>query len=240
MSGHPALPKSVMFTTPRWNKHHDAYFVILARIPSVVAAGYNMREWRNHGIKPSPAQATQVERETSELRMEFLDWYKSAVNEDAMSLPIEMPSEDPTSPFPTVLGFSNPWVGSLCVHYWATMLVLQECLDQCQIDEGKRLYTEDNQELSICILRSLEYVGQGLMGPYRVGYSLRIVYDFLESPLREWLLSVIGKYNRQFASVSTDVYPQNPAHLGDEKFEEAAEEETARESPKAKTLSWLS
>lgn len=202
----------------------------------MVAAGYNMREWRNHGIVPSPAQATQVEQETSELRREFLAWHKGALQGGGLSLPIEVPSEDPTSPFAKVYRFANPWVGSLCVHYWATMLVLQECIDQCQNDAGKRLYTQDNQELSTSILRSLEYVGQGLMGPYRVGYSIRIAFDFIDPSEREWLLSVIRKYNQQFASVSSDVYPEHPAHLGDE--EEVAEE-ADRKSSQAKTLSWL-
>lgn len=121
---------SVRMSTSKWNKYHDAYFVILARIPGVVAAGYNMREWRGHGIKPSPAQATQVQQETSELRSEYLAWNKDAIQDGAISLPVEVPSKDPTSPFATVFRFANPWVGSLCVHYWATMLVLQECLDQ--------------------------------------------------------------------------------------------------------------
>lgn len=248
--GAPGPPEHALISTPRWNRYHDNYFVILARIPGVVASGYNMREWRKHGIKPSPAQAAQVEQETSELRREFLAWYEGAVRDGGLSLPTEVPSQDPTSPFETVFRFPNPWAGSLCVHYWATMLVLQECLDQCQDDGADRLYTQDNQELSTNILRSLEYVGQGLMGPYRVGYSIRIVIDFIDTPRREWLLSVIGRYNQLFASVSPDIYPEHPAHLGDHNDDEEEEEEQAtapaeedeagRELPRTNTLSWLS
>lgn len=216
------------------------YFVILARIPGVVAAGYNMREWRKHGIKPSPGQATQVEQETSELRSEYLAWYQNATKEGALPLPVEVPSKDPSSPFGTVFRFADPWAGALCTHYWATMLVLQECLDQCQDDVEDRIYTQDNQELSQKILRSLEHAGKGLMGPYRVGYAIRIAFDFIDLPHRTWLLSVIGKYNQHFASVSSDVYPENPAHLSDEEEDAAAEEDVGQKSLQANTLSWLS
>lgn len=225
-------------STYRWNEYHDAYFVMLARVPGVVAAGYNMRDWRNSGIQPSPAQASQLEEEASALRTEFLAWYENAVKDGAMAFPVEGPSKDPTSPFTTVLQFANPWIGSTCVHFWATLLVLQECLDQCQNDVGKRIYARENRRLSGLILRSLDSVGRGLMGPYRVAYSIRIAFDFTDLPQRQWLLSVIRKHNQRFASVSSDVYPDNPAHLGNE--EEATERKAGRKSLEANTSSWLS
>lgn len=61
------------------------------------------------------------------------------------------------------------------------------------------------------IVRSLEYVGQGIMGPHRVGYPTRVAYDFLDEDLKIWTLSLVSRYNEQYAAISREIYPEHPA-----------------------------
>ncbi len=57
------------------------------------------------------------------------------------------------------------------------MGILQECLNVCGYHVN---YTESNKELAGNIFRSVEVVGAGFMGPYRVGYAVRIAYEFAD------------------------------------------------------------
>lgn len=201
---------------PKWIKQHDSFFILLAQMPRVVSAGYNIREWMKQNIQPSPAQVARLQQQAEGLRAEFLSWYAESIDGGCLEHPIEVPSDDPSSPFDTVLRFTGPWVGAICVNYWTTLLILQECINQCQSDPLKRPYVEANKELTINIMRSLELLGRGIMGPYRIGYSIRVIFDLIDPPLQDWLLSVIMKHNKLYSSISSDIYPKNPALLGDE------------------------
>lgn len=144
------------------------------------------------------------------LRAALMWWHKSG-STGAFTEPVEVPSKDPTSPYNMVLKHRSPREGSLLMGYWATMLILQECLNQCYT-EPTMLFT-DNQELANNILRSLEDVGRGLMGPHRIGYPLVAACDFVDEPTQTWALSMISRYNDTYASLSADAYSVNPAKL---------------------------
>lgn len=212
--------------------HHDGYFVLMAQIPNIVRASYDIRKAKRHGIEPDSAPVSQLKLEAMKLREEYLSWYNNSLSAGAFRLPAEVLSLDPTSPFPSVLKFNSPWVGSVLISYWANMLIVQECLDQLQL-ETDRSFTDSNRELANNVLRSLEHVGEGIMGPFRVGYAIRIVYDFVDIPLQLWTLSKVSKYHevgdqrillqyqanrpklltlliKIFAALSRDVYPDNP------------------------------
>lgn len=205
----------------------------MAQMPSIIRAGYSIREAKRRGLEPDPMLLSQLKQEATKLREEYISWYKNALSAGAFRLPAEVPSLDPTSPFHSVLKFSSPWVGSLVISYWANMLIIQESLEQLQ-PGTKRSFTHNNLELASNVLRSLEHVGEGIMGPFRVGYAVRIVYDFVNTPLQLWTLSKVSKYHevsgqcillryrnkmskivdlahKICAALSRDVYPHNPA-----------------------------
>lgn len=185
----------------------DAYFVLLAQLPTLIRAGYNIRQGRNHDIEPDPDQVAWLRSKAEELRTAVLSWYHDCVSDSALADPVEVPSRDPTSPYATVFEHRNPWEGCIILSYWSSLLILQECLNQCH--SGPGLLFSDSQELAHNILRSIEYVGQGLMGPYRVGYPLRIAYDFADRRSQSWMLSKVSGYNDTYAALSADVYPAN-------------------------------
>lgn len=194
-------------TVPVANKWSDVYFVLQVQLPPIIRAGYNIRQGRSHGIEPGPEQVARLRPKAESLRLAFLAWYDDYASQGAFADPIEVPSMDPTSPYEMVLEHRNPWEGSITMSYWASMLILQECLNQCH--SGSDLPFRDNEELAHKVLRSIESVGQGLMGPHRVGYSLRVAYDFVDERAQAWMLSKVTRYNDTYAALSTDVYPAN-------------------------------
>lgn len=204
--------------TPAWVRHQDVYFTLLAKVPLVLSWGYGIREERRHGITPDPSRVGLLREQASILRFEYCDWHERAISGGAITRPVEVPSGDPSSPFSTIFEFSNPWVGSVEISYWATILILQEALNQCYEDGQRHRYDEDNQVLATNILRATESVGRGIMGPYRISYALRIAYDFVDLPLKMWVLSAAARYSQQYAAVSTETYPRPNANIGVHSF----------------------
>lgn len=204
-----------------WSKYHDLYYVLQAKVPPVTRVAYDIREDRRHGIAPDPTQVEILAQQAGRLRTEYRAWYDGAVSGGAITPPVEVPSRDLNSPFVIVLRFSNPWIGSVFIGYWATMLILQGALSEFQAGVQERPYDEDNQGLARDILRSLEHIGRGIMGPYRVGYALRIAYEFIDLPLQMWVESTLERYSRDYAALSPETYPRLHGKSGPRLFNDA-------------------
>lgn len=186
----------------------DGYFHLHVQLPPVIRAGYNIREGRVLGVEPDPLEVARLRPKAEELLASFILWYDSCDVGSSMQ-PAEVPSADPTSPYPRVLKWTNPWDGALIMSYWASLLILQECLLQCH--SGPDLPLTNKDELANNIMRSLEHVGQGLMGPHRVGLPVRVAYDFVDEATQGWAMSKISRYSDTYAAMSADTYPSNPA-----------------------------
>lgn len=205
--GRKGTTKAVGVLTKYWATHHDRYWILLAKVPPVTRAAHRVREDRKHGIAPDPARLDRLAQQAGRLRSEYREWHEAALSAGSISQPAEVLSQDPGSPFVRVIRFTNPWVGSVHLGYWGTMLILQEALNLCQVGR-ERPYDESNRELALNILRSLEHVASGLQGPYRVAYSLRIAYEFVDPALQRWVDSALEKYSRHFAALSPETYPK--------------------------------
>lgn len=181
----------------------DRYWIYLARLPAVLHRGYALREARNHGLPVDPSNVTLLVRRAEKLRAEM-----AALFERYTALapgPTEVPSRDPGSIYDTVLSYSNVWHGSFQMSCWATLLILQECLVQCQWPVD---YTASNRELAGNIYRSVEFVGAGLLGPLRVGYPLRIAYEFADLRTQLWIGSLLTRFEKHYASTAPNGYPE--------------------------------
>jgi hypothetical protein len=154
-----------------------------------------------------PAQVTLLVRRAEKLRSEVAAIFgRYTALEPA---PTEVPSQDPGSIYETVLSYSNVWRGSFWMSCWATLLILQECLVQCEWPVD---YTASNKELARNIYRSIECVGKGLLGPFRVGYPLRIAYEFADLRTQLWIASMVARFEKHYASTSVKGYPKPGAN----------------------------
>ncbi|KAH7162408.1 C6 zinc finger domain protein [Dactylonectria estremocensis] len=184
----------------------DGFFERLADVPAVLKWGYLVREARNAGISVDPSQLVILSHLAAANHASFSKWY----DEEFTSLPQVQPTEalpanPETSLYPTVLEYVNQWAGSMHLGVWASMLILQETLVQC----GTPLPGSDaaKQDLVSKILRSVESVSRGTMGPYRVGYSLRVVYEFASAEAQVWIGTLLDTFTKSYASIDRKTYP---------------------------------
>lgn len=182
----------------------DAFMALQTQLPTVVRLGYDLRARRALGHRPHPNELTHLRTKAAALHTALRTWYASS---PIPIEPTEVPPADPTSPFTTVLRHVSRWKGGVVMSYWACVLILQSCLNQCH---EVPLFT-DNVDIARKILRSLEHVGSGLMGPHRVGMPLRVAKEFVDERTQRWTVSMVTSYSDTYAAMSTDVYPANPA-----------------------------
>lgn len=190
----------------------DKYSVLFAKIPKIVRMGFCMSDGDEGAGQEELRQAAE------RLHEEATAFYRDSLDNGFMQPPLEVPSSDPTSPFPTVLHFTSPWQGFVTMSHWATLLMLQECLNitssstcisTSSSEQHRRPFAADNKALATMIVRSLESVGRGIMGPHRIGYPTRVAYDFLDDDdLKAWTLAKVAQYNERYAAVSRDTFPE--------------------------------
>ncbi|UKZ77812.1 hypothetical protein TrVFT333_005538 [Trichoderma virens FT-333] len=180
----------------------NSFFLCLADMPEVMWWGYPIREALMAGRRVSPKRIQHLAELTAANHERFTAWY-----EDFKKLGVELkevPSQDPSSPFQLVLEHPVGWLGSMHMGYWASMLILQELLIKCQWPVD---YRESQKELMHNILRSIESVGSGTMGPFRLGYSIRIAYEFANVETQRWIISLLDKFSKRYAATDKNSYP---------------------------------
>lgn len=180
----------------------DRYFQLLAMVPGILRQGYALREANNRGEPIDIAQAVLLAETAQRVHAGFLEWHPRLLT--IAPTPREILSEDSASIFPLVLKHDSVWMGALHMGYWASMLILQETLVQCRFPVD---YADCNKEFALNILRSVETVGQGLMGGYRCGYSIRIAFEFVDDKQKAWLGMWLGRFEKNYAATSTKTYP---------------------------------
>jgi len=186
----------------------DRFWNHLARLPAILHRGHALREARKHGLPIEAANVTLLERRAEKLRSEIAALFDSYTA--LAPQPTEVPSSDPRSIYNTVLSYTNVWHGSFRMSCWASLLILQAVLDECRWPPSadERYYTAANRELARCICRSVECVGTGLLGPLRVGYPLRIAYEFVDLRTQLWIGSLLVKFEKRYASTAVNGYPK--------------------------------
>jgi hypothetical protein len=179
----------------------DLYFVNLAKVPSILKYAYVIRDAIRHGLPVDTSRVPALIQQAVRLRDDLLVWYQ--LFSGMVPAPVDIPSQETETIFEQVLEYQTPWHGSLYMGYWATLSIVQGCLSICGVPGD---YAENNKELARNILRSVETVGAGMMGPYRVGYPVRIAYEFAELREQIWVLGVLAEFQKTYAATSPDVY----------------------------------
>lgn len=182
----------------------DGFFQHLAEVPEVLKWGYRLREANKAGIPVDAVKAFMLAQHTAQVHANFTKWLDEEFGHITTPA-VEVPSSSPeTSLYPTILEYEHPWAGSMYLGSWASIIILQEVLTQCgwPVD-----YEASQRDLVQKILRSVESVGKGIMGPYRVGYSLRIAYEFASAEAQVWIRGLLDGFSKSYAALDKSMYP---------------------------------
>ncbi|PTB81105.1 hypothetical protein M440DRAFT_1396265 [Trichoderma longibrachiatum ATCC 18648] len=181
----------------------NSFLLCLADMPEVMWWGYPIREALRAGRQVKPERIRHLAQLTAANHERFAVWYEDFKKLGVM--PKEVPSEDRSSPYPIVLEHPVGWLGTMLMGYWASMLILQELLILCRwpvVD-----FDDSQPQLVRNILRSVETMGRGIMGPFRLGYSIRIVYEFANAETQRWIIAMLDRFSKRYAATDKGGYP---------------------------------
>ena len=182
----------------------DRFWFCLALCPSVVRQAQILRKMSRSSISVDQEAIDAVTRQTLELRERFVDWYTMLTK--YLPPPNEVPSQDSRFPYSTMFIFPSVWVGTLFMGYWSSMLLIQQILGEWTDVE----FEESNSELLEKLFKSVEFTSKGFMGPYRVGYAMRISLEFANEEQKEWIRRLLSELSDGFAATSPTPGPGLP------------------------------
>lgn len=205
----------------------DDYMQLLARIPSAVKNLYMLRA-ANQGSAAKAAlgraEVARIRQSMVDIRDAFAAWYQRILPSNPA--PAEVPTQDPESIYTTVLRYESPWKGALHMGYWASLCIVYATLMECRQasspspnnnddgrdNDGESCYGNGAaafETLADRILRSVETVGEGMMGPYRCGYSIRIAYEVVDERTQAWIRMWVARFEKRYAATAVESYPSS-------------------------------
>ncbi|KAF1988996.1 C6 zinc finger domain protein [Aulographum hederae CBS 113979] len=179
----------------------EEFSSLLAQCPALIGEAYDTRKAVMCGMVDLNAISSLIGR-TLDLRDRLHCWY------DRFSLyvppPAEMHSARNDLLFSIAFIYPDFTTATIFCGYWACCIIVAEILTACQYDSGCPTNTT---ELVTKICSSVEYNGQGILGPYRMGFSLGVAYEVSNASIRTWIRDRLGEMSRNYVAISPESFP---------------------------------
>jgi hypothetical protein len=120
-------------------------------------------------------------------------------------LPEEVPSSTEDPLYPVVYRYCNSCTATAFCGYYAAIIILHMILVECHHPAG------DAREISLTVdkvCKSFEYLaGTGILGPYRIGFSMRVAYEVAPTATRLWIRKWLVRFEKFYKVCNPNNYP---------------------------------
>ncbi|PLB46047.1 C6 zinc finger domain protein [Aspergillus steynii IBT 23096] len=173
----------------------EEFFAYFTSVPSLIHELYDLKQadWTD----------PRTQQRTSDLVTRSLDmtdkvsaWYGQFST--TVPLPTEALSPTGDKLFPVILIYSDVNSGALFCGYYSYMMLLHEILRSCGYPGEHAAMIAHFRDL---ICQSIEYNARGMLGPYRMGFSLRAVYETADPVTKTWLEGWLERLSKGYAAV---------------------------------------
>jgi hypothetical protein len=182
--------------------HHsiELFFAYLTYAPSLVHKLYSLRH-----VEFSSAEALQTISEVLskalEMQTKLVIWYEQY--SQVAPPPVETLSSIGDEQYPIILNYTDVNCATIYCGYYSYMVIIHEILKTCGYPgdhDAMVVYFRDQ----ICM--SVEYNSVGVMGPYRMGFSLRVAFEVADPVTRSWILNRLGQFSKIYAAAGPENY----------------------------------
>ncbi|RAH40406.1 Zn(II)2Cys6 transcription factor domain-containing protein [Aspergillus brunneoviolaceus CBS 621.78] len=177
----------------------EQFFAYFTSAPGLVHQLYDLKD--ADFTKPDTvAKASDLLFQVLVMQNKLSEWL---ANLSAVTpLPGETRSASGDLYYPTVLEYSDESAASIFCGYYSYMIIIHEILRVCGYP-GDHSATVVYFRDQIC--KSVEYNARGLLGPYRMGFPLRVAYEVADPATRAWIEGRLERLSKVYAAVR----PQN-------------------------------
>ncbi|GFF74823.1 putative C6 finger domain protein [Aspergillus lentulus] len=174
----------------------EEFIALFTLAPSLVHALYDIKA----SDMTSPAtwkKASETLTRILEMQNKLSEWY-SRFSRMAPP-PYERLSSSNDAVYPIVLHYSDLNIASIFNSYHAYMAIIHEAL--------RTLGYPGEHEAMVAFFRdqickSVEYNGAGPLGPYRMGFPLRVAYEAADPKTKAWIENRLVQMSQYYAAVA--------------------------------------
>ncbi|CAG8034174.1 unnamed protein product [Penicillium olsonii] len=182
--------------------HHsiETFFAYLTYTPSLV---HKLYELRHANLTSAEAARTisDMLSKTLEMQTKLAVWYENYSR--IASPPVETLSSTGDEMFPTVLVYTDVSHATIYCGYYSYMVIIHEILKNCGCSGDHEMMVIFFRD-QIC--RSVEYNSVGVMGPYRMGFALRVAFEVADPVTRSWITRCLEQFSKIYAASQPENY----------------------------------
>ncbi|PYH48784.1 Zn(II)2Cys6 transcription factor [Aspergillus saccharolyticus JOP 1030-1] len=173
----------------------EQFFAYFTFAPGLVHELYSLRD-ADHGEPKIVAKAGELLVRTLTMKSKLCAWFVG------FSKVVPVPHETRSFPadlcYPVVLEYADENSASIYCAYYSYMVIIHEILRVCGYPgehAAAVVYFRDQ------ICKSVEYNARGLLGPYRMGFPLRVAYEVADPSTKAWIEGRLEILSKVYAAV---------------------------------------
>jgi len=182
----------------------------IAKLPWLVKEAYALRTANNLEAS-TMVRISALIHHTLEVYGRLQHWYEEFVA--FTPLPEEVPSSTQDQLYPVVYSYCNSSIATAFCGYYATNIILHRILIECHHPAG------NTREVSLTVekvCKSVEFLAAtGTLGPYRVGFAMRIAYEFATVGTKLWIRKWLVQFEKFYKACNPNNYPPIEAADGE-------------------------
>jgi hypothetical protein len=182
--------------------HHsiELFFAYFTYAPSLVHKLYDLKH-----VDVTSAEAlrtiSEVLSKALEMQTKLAIWYEQY--SQIAPPPVETLSSTGDELYPIVLDYTDVSCATIYCGYYSYMVIIHEIFKTCGYPGNHEMmvaYFRDR----ICM--SVEYNSVGVMGPYRMGFPLRVAFEIADTVTRSWILNRLEQFSKTYAAAQPENY----------------------------------
>ncbi|KAL2825247.1 hypothetical protein BJY01DRAFT_160316 [Aspergillus pseudoustus] len=178
----------------------EEFFTYFTLSPSLVHQLYSLKE-ADFTDTTTLLRLSEMLKTTLELQEKLDLWYDRFCQ--ATPAPYEVLSSTGDTVYPAVLWYSDVNSATIYCSYYSYMVLIHEILKTCGYpgeQEALVAYFRDK------ICKSVEYTAQGLLGPYRMGFALRVAWEVADTVTKEWIRGCLRTFSEFYSVMREENY----------------------------------
>ncbi|KAJ5765474.1 hypothetical protein N7520_005033 [Penicillium odoratum] len=178
----------------------EKFFAYFTHSPRIVHNLYRLRE-KDYTNPVVMMEISQALAQVLDMQNKMASWYNEW--SQVSSPPIEALSTTGDELFPIILTYADLVDASVYCGYYAYMIIIHEALKTFGYpgpQETMVSYFRDQ------ICRSIEYTAFGALGPYRIGFPVRVAIETADDVTRSWLLARLKEFSKTYAAAKPENY----------------------------------
>ncbi|KAJ5145495.1 uncharacterized protein N7515_000059 [Penicillium bovifimosum] len=178
----------------------EEFFAYMTYAPDLVHKLYSLR---NPGVTcaEKSQRVPELVIQALEMQTKLATWYERFSH--IAPTPTETISSTGDELYPIVLTYMDVNCATIYCGYYAYMVIIHEVLRSCGYPgehDAMVVYFRDQ------ICKSVEYNTRGLLGPYRMGFPLRVVFEIADPVTKAWVLDRLEHLSKSYAAMRPENY----------------------------------